>query len=317
MGKKEPELLKVLDELRVEDTAGDPISGLKWTHKSLRKIQTALAKEGYPLSPPTISRLLQAGDYSLQVNHKRIAGKQSPGRDAQLRYIVRWRQAYLRRHWPLISVDAKKSELIGNFKNPGRAWRQQRRAVNMYDFPSLAQGKAIPYGIYDIGHNQGFVSVGTSHNTPAFAVAAFRTWWLTIGQSVYPDQQHLLIEADSGGPNGNRSRVWKRGLQQLADEFGLIITVTHYPSGASKWNPIEHRMFSLISANWAGQPLDSYEMVLNHIRTTTSTTAFCCQAQLDTTEYPLKQSVSNKDFQALQVRSHRRFPQWNYTIRVV
>jgi hypothetical protein len=306
--------LKVLDEVIVEDTAGDPISGLKWTHKSLRKIQTALAKESYSISPPTLSRLLQERDYSLQVNHKRIAGKQFPGRDKQLCYIVRWRQVYLRRGWPVISIDAKKSEWIGNFKNPGRAWRQAKREVNMYDFPSLAQGKAIPYGIYDIGHNQGFVAVGTSHNTPEFAVAALRTWWLTIGKRLYPGQKHWLIEADCGSSNGNRSRVWKVGLQQLADEFGLIITVTHYPTGASKWNPIEHRMFNLISANWAGEPLISYETVLNHIRTTTSTTGFCCQAQLDTTEYELNKKVSDQDFDDLRVRPHKHFPQWNYTI---
>ena len=298
----------------VEDTAGDPISGLKWTHKSLRKIQRALAKEGYAISPPTISRLLQADDYSLQVNHKRVAGKQSPDRDKQFGYLVRWRQMYLRCGWPVISVDAKKRELIGHFKNPGRAWRQEEQAVNMYDFPSLAQGKAIPYGIYDIGHNQGFVSVGTAHNTPQFAVAAIRAWWLTIGTPLYPDQKPILIQADSGGSNDHRSRVWKAGLQHLADEFGLIITVTHYPTGASKWNPIEHRMFNLISANWAGQPLESYETLLNHIRSTTSTTGFCCQAQLDTTEYELHQKVSNKDFKALWLRLHKRFPQWNYTI---
>ena len=306
--------MKALDEVMVEDTAGDPISGLKWTHKSLRKIQTAVDGGGYAISPPTISRLLQARDYSLQVNHKRIAGKQYPGRDEQFRYIVRWRQAYLRRGWPVISVDAKKREYIGNFKNSGRAWRKERREVNMYDFPSLAQGIAIPYGIYDIGQNHGFVSLGISHNTPEFAIAAIRIWWLMTGQLVYPDQKHLLIEADCGGANGNRGRVWKEGLQQLADEFGLIITVTHYPTGASKLNPIEHRMFNLISANWAGQPLDSYETILNYIRTTTSTTGFCCQAQLDTTEYKLKKKVSDKDFADLRMRPHKRFPQWNYTI---
>ena len=307
-------MIKALDEAMVENTAGDPISGLKWTHKSLRKIQTVLDKEGYSISPPTISRLLQERDYSLQVNHKRIAGKQAPGRDAQFRYIVRWRQAYLRRGWPVISVDTKKRELIGNFKNPGRAWRQERREVNMYDFPSLAQGKATPYGIYDIGHNQGFVSVGISHNTPEFAVAAIRTWWLKIGHLIYPGQQHLLIEADCGGSNGNRSRVWKVGLQHLANEFGLIITVTHYPTGASKWNPIEHRMFSLISANWAGEPLDSYETILKYIRSTTSTTGFCCHAELDTTIYETGKKVSARDFALLRLRPHRRSPHWNYTI---
>jgi len=306
--------LKVLDEVMTEDTAGDPISGLKWSHKSLAKIQTALANEGYAISPPTISRLLQAGDYSLQVNHKRLAGKQSLGRDEQFRYLVRWRQAYLRRGWPAISVDAKKRELIGNFKNGGRAWRKERRAVNMYDYPSLAQGVAIPYGIYDIGQNQGFVSVGTSHNTAEFAIAAIGKWWLMMEPWLYLDQKHLLIAADCGSSNGNRSRLWKMGLQHLADQFGLIITITHYPTGASKWNPIEHRMFSLISANWAGEPLDSYETILNHIRTTTSTTGFHCQAQLDPIQYELNKKVSNKDFARLQIRPHKRFPQWNYTI---
>jgi hypothetical protein len=303
-----------LEALLVDETAGDPISGLKWTHKSLRKIQKALAAE-YAVSLPTISRLLQDRDYSLRVNHKRVAGKQSPDRDKQFRYIVRWRQAYLRRQWPVISVDAKKSELIGNFKQAGTEWRQQRREVNLYDFLSLAQGKAIPYGIYDIGHNQGYVVVGTSHDTPEFAVAAIRSWWLNVGQSLYPDETHLLIQADGGGSNGNRPRLWRLKLQQLADEFGLIITVTHYPTGASKWNPVEHRMFNLISGNWTGHPLDSYETMLNYIRTTTSTTGFRCQADLDTTVYETGIMVSEGELaQVGRIRSHRRFPKWNYTI---
>lgn len=298
----------------MDETAGDPISGLKWTHKSLRKIQKALATE-YAVSLPTISRLLQKRDYSLRVNHKRVAGKQSPDRDKQFRYIVRWRQAYLRRQWPVISVDAKKSELIGNFKQAGTEWRQQRREVNLYDFLSLAQGKAIPYGIYDIGHNQGYVLVGTSHDTPEFAVAAIRSWWLNVGQSLYPGETHLLIQADSGGSNGNRPRLWRLKLQQLADEFGLIITVTHYPTGASKWNPVEHRMFNLISGNWAGHPLDSYETILNYIRTTTSTTGFSCQADLDATVYETGITISEEELaQVACIRSHRRFPKWNYTI---
>lgn len=298
----------------VDESAGDPISGLKWSHKSLRKIQQALDEVGFGISPPTISRLLRDRDYSLRVNHKRMAGKQSPDRDQQFAYIVRWRKAYLRRGWPLISVDSKKRELVGNFKNPGTEWRQDSRAVNMYDFPDLAHGKAIPYGIYDLGRNQGYVSVGTSHNTAEFAVASIRAWWQKVGRKAYPGQKHLLIEADCGGANGNRCRLWKMGLQALADEFGLIITVTHYPTGASKWNPIEHRMFNLISANWAGQPLDSYETILNHIRTTTSTTGFRCQAQLDTTAYELHKKASNRDFATLHLRAHKRFPQWNYTI---
>lgn len=296
-----------------EETAGDPMSGLKWTHKSLRKIQSAL-QPAYWVSLPTISRLLQERDYSLRVNHKRIAGKQSPHRDEQFRYIVRWRQAYLRRHWPAISVDSKKSELIGNFKQPGKEWRQQRRQVNMYDFLNSAQGKAIPYGIYDIGHNQGYVRVGTSRDTAEFAVAAIWDWWLKLGRILYPNERHLLIQADGGGSNGSRRKLWKVSLQYLANEFGLIITVTHYPTGASKWNLIEHRMFNLISANWAGHPLDSYDTLLNFIRTTTSTTGFCCQADLDTTIYETGITVSEEELAQVRIRPHRRFPNWNYTI---
>jgi len=306
-------VLSALETLLADETAGDPMSGLKWTHKSLRKLQQALGN-AYPVSLPTLSRLLQERDYSLRVNHKRVAGKQSPHRDEQFRYIVRWRQAYVRRQWPVISVDAKKRELIGNFKQAGTEWRQQPRQVNLYDFLSLAQGKAIPYGIYDIGHNQGYVVVGTSHNTAEFAVAAIRLWWLKLGRRLYPGQTHLLIQADGGGSNGSRARLWRVKLQQLADEFSLIITVNHYPTGASKWNLIEHRMFNLISANWAGHPLDSYETMLNFIRTTTSTTGFCCQVDLDTTIYETGITVSEEELAQVHLRPHRRFPNWNYTI---
>jgi hypothetical protein len=204
--------------------------------------------------------------------------------------------------------------LIGHFKQPGTEWRQQRREVNMYDFLNSATGKAIPYGIYASGPNQGYVVVGTSHDTAEFAVASIRAWWLKIGRQLYPDQRRLLIQADGGGSNGHRSRLWKVNLQQLADEFGLIITVTHYPTGASKWNLIEHRMFNLISANWAGKPLDSYETMLNYIRTTTSTTGFGCQAHLDTTLYETGLTVSDAVFAQVCLRPHKRFPHWNYTI---
>ena len=311
--EKKPEVLTALESLLADETAGDPISGLKWTHKSLRKIQQALASD-YDLSLPTISRLLKRQDYSLRVNHKRLAGKQSPDRDKQFGYLTRWRQAYLRRQWPVISVDTKKSELVGNFKQAGQAWRQQRREVNMYDFLSLAQGKAIPYGIYDIGLNQGYVVVGTSHDTAEFAVAAIRSWWLKLGQLHYPGKPHLLIQADGGGANGNRPRLWRLKLQQLADEFDLFITVNHYPTGASKWNLVEHRMFNLISGNWAAHPLDSYETMLNFIRTTTSTTGFSCQADLDTTVYETGIKVPPEAVAQLSLRPHRRFPKWNYTI---
>lgn len=297
-----------------DETAGDPITGLKWTHKSLSKIQRALAAEGFCLSPPTISRLLVARDYSLRVNHKSEAGKQSAGRDEQFAYIARWRKAALRRNLPVISVDTKKVELVGQFKQRGCEWRTTSRRVNIYDFPQLAEGKAIPYGIYDIGRNQGFVVVGTTHDTAEFAVAAIRQWWLKVGRRVYRAQHHLLIECDCGGSNGNRRRLWKVGLQALASECRLTITVTHYPTGASKWNPIEHRMFNWISGNWAGRPLESYETVLNYISTTSTANDFSCQAYLDTTTYQTGLKVSDEAFESLSLRPHKRFPKWNYTI---
>lgn len=240
-----------------DETAGDPMTGLLWTHKSLAKIRDALQAAGYCVSVPTIGRLLRSRNYSLRVNYKCEASTQSAGRDAQFLYLARWRKAYLRRQWPVISVDTKKVEHVGNFKQAGCEWRKSSRRVHLYDFPSMAEGKAIPYGIYDLGRQQGYVVIGTSHDTPEFAVAATRRWWLSVGQSAYPSARRLLIECDCGGSNGNRRRWWKVGLQALADECGLMITVTHYPTGASKWNPIEHRMFNLISGNWAGRPLES------------------------------------------------------------
>lgn len=296
-------------------TAGDPISGLKWTHKSLRAVAGELIRQGYAVSAPTVSRLLRERKYSLRVNHKRLAGKQSPGRDEQFQYIARQRKAFLRRGHPVISVDAKKKELIGRFKNPGQQWRQAPHDVLMYDFPSTAVGKAIPYGIYDVGRNTGYVVVGVSHDTPEFAVSAIRSWWVNMGRKVYAPHRQVLIEADCGGSNGNRCHAWKVRLHAFADEFDLIITVTHYPTGASKWNPIEHRMFNLISANWSGQPLESYETLLKHLKTTRSTVGFRCRARMDTKHYAPGRKTSKEEVARLRVRTHRLFPHWNYTIR--
>jgi hypothetical protein len=248
-------LLRALDELMHDATAGDPASGLKWTRKSLRALERELVRRGYATSAPTTSRLLQVRAYSLRVNHRRLAGKQSPGRDEQFPYIAQRRKASLRRGWPVISVDTKKKELIGLFKNPGHQWRRAPREALISDFPGDARGKAIPSGVHDAGRNEGHVVVGVSHDTPEFAVRAIRSWWVRVGRRAYPDPIQLLIEADCGGSNGNRCLTRKARLQDFAGDFGLTITVTHYPSGASKWNPIEHRMFNLISANWAGQPL--------------------------------------------------------------
>lgn len=296
-------------------TAGDPITGLKWSHKSLRAVAEQLQRQQHQISAPTVGRLLAERGYALRSNHKQRASKQSPGRDEQFGYIAEQRAMFLKRKRPVISVDSKKRELIGSFKQQGRQWRQSAHRVLMYDFRSDAVGIAIPYGIYDIAANTGYVVVGTSHDTPQFATAAIRSWWREVGSKRYPQAQHLLIEADAGGSNGSRRHGWKQGLQELADEFGLSITVTHYPTGASKWNPIEHRCFNLISANWAGQPLNSYETVLKYIRSTRSTTGFRCRARLHRREYPLGTKVLQEQIDALRIHEHNLFPTWNYTIQ--
>jgi hypothetical protein len=308
-------LTGALAALMRDATAGDPISGLKWTHKSLRAVAQQLEQQGYMSSAPTVARLLSERGYALRVNRKKLAGKQAPGRDEQFLYIARQRAAFLRQHRPVISVDTKKKELIGRFKQPGRQWRRAPHQVLIYDFPSDASGVAIPYGVYDVGRNQGYVVVGTSHDTSEFAVAAIRSWWINAGRKAYPGQRELLIEADCGGSNGNRCRAWKARLQDLADEFGLTLTVTHYPTGTSKWNPIEHRCFNLISSNWAGQPLESYEMVLKYIRTTDSTTGFRCQARLDKKVYATGIKIAPEDVASIRLEKHKVFPHWNYTIR--
>lgn len=213
----------------------------------------------------------------------------------------------------MISVDSKKRELVGLFKNPGRTWRLLPKAVNMYDFPDDAIGVAVLYGVYDVGRNEGYMGVGVAHDTPEFAVATIRSWWLQMGRRAYPGVRHLLIEADCGGSNGSRERLWKVRLQELADEMNLVITVTHYPTGASKWNPIEHRMFSAISANWAGQPLDSYETLLQYIRTTRTATGLRCRTHLDTTPYQTGVEVTDEQFGQLRLRPRKVLPQWNYT----
>jgi hypothetical protein len=311
--KKQPGIWKALDRVMEDATAGDPISGLKWSHKSLRKIQQRLPR-CYRVSLPTLSRLLRRRSYSLRVNSKRCEGKQSPGRNQQFGYIECCRRRFEKQKCPIISVDSKKKELVGNFRNAGRAWRRRVRGVNVYDFPSEADGKGLPYGIYEITHNEGFVVVGSSHDTPTFAVASIRCWWLARGRKLFPRKKHLLIQADCGGSNGNRCWLWKVGLQAFADEFGLTLIVTHYPTGASKWNRIEHRLFCLISSNWAGIPLDSFETILKHIRTTRSTTGLRCWARLDHREYPTQIKASPEEIAHLRIQYHKTFPQWNYTI---
>lgn len=306
--------MSVLDELVEDATAGHPITGLKWTRKTSRKLSQALKRRGYPVGPDTIRRLLRQSRYVLRANRKRLNQKRDPDRDRQMRYLKRQRQAHQQAGFPVISVDAKQRELIGNFKNPGRTWRQVQLDVLESDYPSQAEGVAIPYGIYDVTRNEGFVVVGTTHQTPQFAVAAIRRWWLKVGQAVYRPKKHLLIEADCGGANGNRCWLWKWELQHLADEFGLTITVTHLPTSASKWNPIEHRLFCHIEANWAGQPLISYETVLKFIRTTRTNTGLRCRAYRDTTPYQTGRKITSEQKAHINLKPHRVLPRWNYTI---
>ena len=306
---------ELLKELLRDATAGDPMGGLRWTHKTTRKLAAVLQRRGVQASHVTVARLLRAQKYSLRSNRKRLGGKQDPDRDRQFRLLGRRRRRFQRHGWPVISVDTKKKELVGNFKNGGRAWRCEDRDVLDHDFPTLARGRAYPYGVYDETRNTGYVVIGTTHQTAAFAVRAIRSWWRQVGQRQYPGVSRLAIEADSGGANGNRCWAWKVGLQDMADEFGLTITVGHYPSGASKWNPIEHRMFNLISANWAGEPLTSYEVMLKHIRTTRSSTGFRCRAVLDLRFYPTKVQVSDEAKSSLRLSRHTALPKSNYTIR--
>ena len=306
--------MTALEGLLEDATAGDPITGLKWTHRSLHRLSKALRRRGIKLAENTIARLLRQRDFSLRTNRKRLAGTHDPQRERQFRYLTRMRRLYLARGLPVISVDTKKKEWVGNFKNRGRCWRRQPRDVLDHDFPRWAIGRAIVYGIFDSASNDGYAVVGTSHETPEFAVAAIRRWWLVVGRRRYPKARRLLIQADGGGANGSRRWAWKVALQHLADEFDLIITVTHYPPGASKWNPIEHRMFSLISANWAGEPLVSYETVLKYLRTTRSEAGFHCRACLDTKPYPTGLKVKPEERARVRLRPRCVLPQWNYTI---
>jgi Rhodopirellula transposase DDE domain len=312
--KKCPETLAALEDLLRDSVAGDPMTGLKWTHKSIRKLCAALRRRGGPTGHATVARLLRDQRFSLRTNRKCLAGTSDLERDRQFRYLTRVRRWYLTRGLPVISVDSKKKELIGNFKNPGRSWRHDSRAVLDHDFPSWAIGRGIPYGVYDVGRDAGYLVVGTSHETAAFAAATIRRWWLEVGRWHYAGTKRLLIQADGGGANDSRKWAWKVAVQRLADEFRLIITVMHYPPGASKWNLIEHRMFSLISENWAGEPLVSYEAMLNFIRRTRSATGFHCKAYLDTTEYSTGDKITTEERDKLRIKPRRILPKWNYTI---
>lgn len=288
----------------------------KWVRTSLRHLEEKLGKLDKKVSHTTIGRLLRGMDYSLKVNVKRLTGPPHPDREAQFHHIQTQKASFLQAGLPVISVDSKKKELIGNFKNAGRQWRQVAESVNEHDFPQDAVGKAVPYGIYNLNHNQGYVYVGQSADTPQFAVEVITTWWQTIGSHLFPTAPKLLILADAGGSNGYRPRIWKQQLQEcLADRLGLEVTVCHYPTGASKWNPIEHRLFGPISINWAGTPLRTFEGMLSLIRGTDNDAGLKVEAFLVDKVYEKGRKVSNEIMNSLNIERHSICPNWNYTIR--
>lgn len=291
------------------------MSDRKWLNCRLMDIQGRLDEKGHGASLPVISRLLKKNEYSLKANAKQKEGKQDPDQDQQFEHIRDQQAEHQAKGQPVISVDTKKKELVGDFKNPGQIWCQAPEQVNSHDFPHDALGRAVPYGIYDLQHNQGTVYLGQSADTPAFAVDNIAHWCRTELPARFPTATHLMIEADCGGSNGYRSRVWKRDLQEkVADALGLIVTVCHYPTGASKWNPIEHRLFNEISKTWAGCPLRSYDHVLHYIRDTKTRTGLRVQAHLVTQTYEKGVKVPNAHMDALKVQSHDVCPLWNYTI---
>lgn len=314
--ERDPSIMQDLDKLVDPETRGDPMSALRWTCKSTRQLAASLRQQGHQVSHRVVAELLRATGYSLQANVKVLEGSQQPDRDAQFHYLNDRTREYLEQGLPVVSVDTKKKELVGNFKAPGQEWQPQQQPVevNVHDFPDPRWGKAIPYGIYDVGNNTGWVSVGQDHDTASFAVASLQRWWQMVGRPTYPNAQKLLISADSGGSNGYRLRLWKRELQQLANVTGLAITVCHLPPGTSKWNKIEHRLFSHISLNWRGQPLTSHEVVVNLIGATTTTTGLRVQAELDAGTYPTKIKVSDAELASVRLTPHPFHGEWNYTI---
>lgn len=307
--------MQTIQQLLDPDTAGDPITGVKWTHKTTQKIAEQLQLLGIQVGRSTVARLLDDLDYALRVNQKKRAGSPCPERNDQFLFIQGMRQRFQRQGHPIISVDAKKQELVGNFKNAGAKWASSPEQVNDHDFPSLASGKAIPYGVYDVQANRASIFVGVSHDTSAFAVASIRSWWCWEGRYRYAQARKLLILADAGGSNSVTNGVWKEQLQsRLCDRFGLSVTVCHYPTGTSKWNPIEHRLFSQISKNWAGEPLRTHETILKFIRTTETKTGLYVKAYLDPRDYPRGLKVSDDCLAALRLTYLDPLPHWNYTL---
>ena len=312
----DPDLLAALDKL-VEPTArGDPESPLRWTCKSTRKLADELRAQGHRVSANTVAGLLASMDYSLQAPSKQVEGAQHPDRDGQFRYLNEQAREHLAAGQPVISVDTKKKEVVGNLANKGREWQPKGSPVrvDVHDFPDPQVGKAIPYGVYDLGADAGWVGVGDDHDTAAFAVATIRRWWEQVGKQAYPQATRLLITADAGGSNSYRSRLWKVELGKLAAKTGLAVTVCHFPPGTSKWNRIEHRLFSQISMNWRGRPLVSHEVIVDLIGATTTRTGLRIYAELDRGSYPTGVKVSDAELGAVPLTRHDWHGEWNYTI---
>ncbi|CAN5232143.1 ISAzo13 family transposase [soil metagenome] len=312
-----PGLLAALDTLVEPATRGDPTSPLRWTCKSTRSLARELTATGYPVSATTVRQLLREAGYSLQANRKTREGTGHPDRDAQFRHIARRVAAQQRRGQPAISVDTKKKETIGNLRNSGRTWRPRHSPVevDVHDFPDPKTGKAVPYGVYDLRHNEACVSVGLSSDTAEFAVASIRRWWQRMGRARHPHATRLLITADSDGSNASRNRLWKVELQRLADAVGLAIEVCHFPPGTSKWNKIEHRLFCHVTRNWQGQPLESFEVVVSLIGGTTTEQGLKVRARLDAKRYAKGRKVNDEELASVNLFPHKFHGEWNYIIK--
>jgi Rhodopirellula transposase DDE domain len=313
----DPQVLRALEELVDPVTRGHPESPLRWTCKSTAKLAEELTQRNHPITDRTVARLLRQSGYSLQANRKTREGSSHPDRNAQFEYINKQVMTFHRRNQPVISVDTKKKELVGEFKNPGEEWQPKGKPENVkvHDFPDKHLGKAIPYGVYDLASNEGWVSVGINHDTAQFAAASIRRWWSEMGSQRFPRASELLITADGGGSNSSRNRLWKKSLQELADELDLTLKVCHFPPGTSKWNKIEHRLFCFITKNWRGRPLTTYEVIVNLIASTTTKTGLVVRAAIDSSNYDTGVTVSDDELASLRLTRAKFHGEWNYTIK--
>lgn len=314
---QDPGLMSAMERLIEPATRGDPESPLRWTCKSTRTLAAQLTRQKHPISHMKVAQLLHAQGYSLQGNRKTEEGGDHPDRDAQFRHINTQVRRSLAKGTPVISVDTKKKELVGNYENKGRKWLPAKKPVKVqgHDFPHPDVPRAYPYGVYDLERNRGFVNVGTDHDTGAFAVASIRGWWRHEGRRLYPEAKHVLITADGGGSNGSRLRLWKLELQKLANDTGLSISVCHFPPGTSKWNKIEHRLFSFILSNWRGEPLRDYETIVKLISGTATAKGLKVTCRLDRRKYPTGRKVTDEEMKQVNIKRHNFHGEWNYTIQ--